>query len=118
MKGRHNDFQGGFILELGVRVHRNSAPVVAHGDTVVGAQLQLDPRGVPGHGLVHGVVQQLGNQVMHCPLVAAADIHTGATAHRFEALEDLDVFGGVVLCTACDALEEVRHRARALPYGV
>ena len=47
--------------------------------------------------LVHRVVEDLGHEMMERALVGAADIHAGAAADRLEALEDLDVLGGVVL---------------------
>ena len=51
--------------------------------------------------LVHGVVEHLGEEVMHGLLVGAADIHAGAPAHRLEPLQHLDVGGGVgIVATA------------------
>ena len=49
-----------------------------------------------GHRLVHGVVQDLGHQVVHGPLVGAADIHAGAAADGLQPLEDLDVLGAII----------------------
>ena len=59
------------------------------------AQVHLDPRGVAGDRFVDGVVQQLGDEMVHRPLVGAADVHGGPAPHRFEPLQDLDVLGGV-----------------------
>ena len=51
--------------------------------------------GLAGHRLVHGVVQHLGEEVMHRLLVGAADIHAGAPAHGLQPLQHLDVGGGI-----------------------
>ncbi len=73
-----------------MRVDRNAAAVVVHRQEAVGRQFDLDEGGVARQGLVHGVVDHLGEQVMERLLVGAADIHAGALAHRFQALQDLD----------------------------
>ena len=96
MEGRQDDLEGRAVLELGMLVHRNAAAVVAHADGSVGRQLHLDARGVAGHRLVHGVVENLGEQVMHGACVGAADIHGGTAAHRLQALENLDVLGRII----------------------
>jgi hypothetical protein len=66
-------------------------------------QLDLDPGGVAGHRLVHGVVEDLGEQMVQRLLVGAADIHARAAAHRLQPLQHLDV--GQVL--------HLRHAARS-----
>lgn len=53
-------------------------------------QLDLDQLGMAGHGLVHGVVQHLGEQVVERPLIRAADVHAGAFADRLQTLQYLD----------------------------
>ena len=74
-----------------MRIDRNAAAVVDDGEESVGAQFDFDERGVPRQCLVHGVVDDFGEQMMQRLLVGAADVHAGAAAHRFEAFEDLDV---------------------------
>ena len=83
-----------------MRVDRDAATVVAHGERAVGLQTDLDPAGVAGDRLVHGVVEQLRGQMVQRALVGAADEHAGAAADRLQALEDLDVGGGVILGVA------------------
>ena len=78
-----------------MRIDRNAAAVVGDGDKAVGLHLDLDPVGVAGQRLVHGVVDHLGEQVMQRLLVGAADIHAGPPAHRLEPFQDLDVLGGI-----------------------
>ena len=78
-----------------MRIDRNAAAVVGHGDEAVGVHLDFDPVGVAGQRLVHGVVDDLGEQVMQRLLVGAADIHAGPPAHRLEPLQHLDVLGGI-----------------------
>jgi DnaJ like chaperone protein len=47
--------------------------------------------GVAGDGLVHGVVEDFGEQVVQGPLVGAADIHARPLADRLQAFQHLDV---------------------------
>src|SRR5262249_11362525 len=62
--------------------------------TVLG-HLDLDPVCMAGKRLVHGVVDDFGEQMVQCFFIGAADIHSRPSAHRFEALEHLDVLGRV-----------------------
>ena len=43
-----------------MRVDGNASAIVGHGDGAVRRQLDFDERRVPGDGLVHGVVDHLG----------------------------------------------------------
>ena len=95
MQRRHDDFERGFVLELGMRIDRDAAAVVAHRQIAVGVEIHLDAAGVAGDGLVHGVVDHLGEQVMQRPLVGAADIHAGPAAHRLQPLQHLDIGGRI-----------------------
>jgi hypothetical protein len=90
-----DDLERGLVGELRVRVDGDAAPVVADRDGVVGVQLHLDAGGVARHGLVHGVVEHFGHEVVQRAFVGAADIHAGALAHGLQPLEHLDG-GGVV----------------------
>ena len=78
-----------------MRIDRDAAAVVGDRHKTVGLHLDVDPVGVAGQRLVHGVVDDFGEQMMQRLLVGAADIHAGAAAHRFEPLQNLDVLGGV-----------------------
>ena len=93
----HDHFEGGLGLELGVRIDGHAAAVVDDGEPAALLQLHLDPGGVAGDGLVHGVVDHLGEQVVQRLLVGAADVHAGAAPHRLEAFQHLDVGGGVAV---------------------
>jgi hypothetical protein len=109
VQGGEDDLQRRLVRELRVRVDRDAAAVVAHCHGVVGRQLDLDAAGVAGDGLVHRVVEHLGDEVVQGALVDPADVHAGAAAHRLEALQDLDVLGGVVVGARGGACEEVGH---------
>jgi hypothetical protein len=50
---------------------------------------------VPRKRFVHGVVDELVDEVVESFGASRADIHARALADRFEAFEDLDVFAGV-----------------------
>ena len=94
-----------------MRVDRDAAAVVAHRERAVVLQAHLDPAGVAGDRLVHGVVEQFRREMVQRALVGAADEHAGAAAHRLQAFEDLDVGGGVILGGdgARRALDKVVH---------
>ena len=51
--------------------------------------------GVARQRLVHGVVDDFGEQVMQRLLVGAADIHAGPAPDRLQPLQHLDVARGV-----------------------
>ena len=80
-----------------MRVDRDAAAVVGDGQIAVVRELDLDAGGVAGDRLVHGVVEHLGEEVVHGLLVGAADIHAGAPAHRLESFQHLDVGGSIGL---------------------
>ena len=111
---RHDHFESRFVLELGVLVDRDAAAIVLHRQAAVGGQFDVDGGGVAGHRLVHGVVQRLGRKVVQAGGVGAADVHAGAAAHRFQALQHLDVLGGIFagrLGGAC-LLKEIGHQGQ------
>ncbi len=76
-------------------VHRHAAAVVPDGEGALGVERDLDQLGVAGDGLVHGVVQHLGEKMVQRALVGAADIHAGPHAHRLQPLQHLDVLGRI-----------------------
>ena len=95
MQHAHDHFERRFLREFRVRIDRNAAAVVGHGEEAVRAKLHLDEARMPRQRLVHGVVDRLGEEVVQRLLVGAADIHAGAAAHRLEPLQHLDVVGGI-----------------------
>ena len=78
-----------------MRIDRDAAAVVGDGQKAVGAKFDLDERCMPGQRLVHGVVDDFGEQMMQRLFVGAADIHAGAAAYRLEPFEHLDIGRGV-----------------------
>ena len=52
---------------------------------------------VTGQGLVDGVVHDLVDQMVQSALTGGTDIHAGALAHRFQALQDLNLTGVVLV---------------------
>ena len=96
----HDDFEGGLVLELGVRVDGDAAAIVGDGQIAVRGVADVDPGGVAGHRLVHGVVEHFGEEMVQRLLVGAADIHAGAAADGLEPFQHLDVGGGIALLAA------------------
>jgi hypothetical protein len=107
MQRGEDDFQRRLVLVLGMRVDRDAAAVVADRHVHIGAELDLDPAGMAGDGLVHGVVEHFGDQVMQRPLVGAADIHARPTADRLQALQNLDILGRIVAALPGRVLKQI-----------
>ena len=78
-----------------MRIDRNAAAIVGDGQKSVGAQFHFDEGGMARQRLVHGVVDDFGEQMMQRLFVGAADIHAGPAANRLEAFEHLDIARGI-----------------------
>ena len=100
MQRGEDHFQRAEVLELGVRVHRDAAAVVADGEPIIGLQRHFDEAGMAGHGLVHRIVENLGRQMVQRGFVGAADIHAGPAANRLQPLQHLNVLGRVSVIIA------------------
>ena len=74
---------------------RNAAPVVADGNGTVRVNRHLNARAVACQMLVDGVVEHLKNAVMQPPLIGVSDVHAGAFANGFQALQLVDLSGTV-----------------------
>src|ERR1700737_4937113 len=103
MQRAHDDFERGFFWKFRMRIDRNAASIVGDGEESVGAQLHFDEGGMARQRLVHGVVDDFGEQMVQRLLVGAADIHAGPAAYRLEPFEHLDIGCGVAGFGACRA---------------
>src|SRR5260221_5410869 len=109
MEHRQDDLERRFAGEFGMRVDRDAAAVIAHGEGVVDAELDLDAAGMAGDRLVHRIVDDLGGEMMEGTLVGAADIHAGAPAYRLQPLEYLGVLCRIAPCIlAGEIIGEIR----------
>ena len=88
--------QGG-TAGLGLNIHGDAAAVIHYGDGVALVDLHQDVGAVACQGLVDGVVHDLIDQVMEAGGGGRADIHARALAHRFQAFQDLDLRGVVLV---------------------
>ena len=86
MQHGQDDFERGLFREARMRIDRDAAAVVAHRDRSRRIKLELDSRCMAGDRLVHRIVERFGGEVMQRAFVGAADIHSGAPAHRFQPL--------------------------------
>ena len=96
---RHDDFERRLVLEFRMRIDRHAAAVVGDAEPAALLERDFDRLGVAGDRLVHGVVDHLGEQVMHGVGVGPADIHAGPSPDRLQSFKHLDR-GGVVLALA------------------
>ena len=90
MQGGHDDLQRRLVLVLGMRIDRDAAAVVGHGQEAVRIERDFDEGRVPGDRLVHGVVDYFRKQVVQRLVVGAADIHSRPPPNRLQPLEDFD----------------------------
>ena len=60
-------------------------------------ELDIDEGRVAGDRLVHRIVDDLGEEMVHRLVVGAADIHARPPAHRLQPFQHLDVGGAVAL---------------------
>lgn len=84
-----------------MRVDGDAAAVVGDAEVTVLFEAHINPARVPGDRLVHGVVDHLGEEVVHGFLIRAADVHARPPAHRLQALQDLDIGGGIGVGGIC-----------------
>src|SRR5699024_3692172 len=85
---RHDDLHGRGAGR--VHLHRDATAVVGNLDGAVLLQRDRDLLGVARHGLVHGVVHDLPDEVVEATLSRGADVHARALPDCLEALEDGD----------------------------
>ena len=78
-----------------MRVDGDAAAVVGDRHEAVGLHRHVDAARVARHGLVHGIVDHLGEEVVQAGVVRAADIHAGPAPHRLQPFQHLDGGRGV-----------------------
>ena len=101
----HDHFQGRNAL-VAVPVHGDAATVVGNLAVPVRGQLHRDSAAVPGHDLVHAVVDHLVHAVVQPGQGRVADVHGGALADRLQPLESPDLGGGVLVAVSCGRRQE------------
>ncbi len=89
----HDHFERRLLGEFRMRADGNAAAIVDDGEPAARLERDLDEAGVAGDGLVHGVVQHLGEEVMHGGFILAADIHARPPPDGLEPLQHLDGAG-------------------------
>ena len=81
------------LLAGRVLVDRDPAPIVLNRDgRPVLMKGHPDVRGVPVHGLVYGVVEDLPDEMVQARAADPPDIHAGPATHGLEPFENSDVF--------------------------
>ena len=95
MQHRHHHFECAAMLLL-VHIHRDATSVVLHGDRVVFVDGHFDVRTEACQRLIDRVIHGFINEMVKTLLADVADIHGGAFSHGLQALQDLDVAGGIV----------------------
>ncbi|GAA3443171.1 hypothetical protein Pve01_74460 [Planomonospora venezuelensis] len=73
-----------------MQADRDAAAVVDDPDAVVGEERDLDPVGVPGQGLVDGVVHDLVDEVVETTFPGRSDVHARALTDRLKSFENGD----------------------------
>ena len=96
MEGGQDDFKRRFALVFGVRINRDAAAIIGNAERAVFIERHLDTVGMACDGLIHGVVEDFGRQMVQRPVISAADIHPWTSTDGFEAFEDLDIVCGII----------------------
>ena len=96
MQHREDHLEGA-LFRRRMLVDRDAAAVVFDGDRrTVGVERHPDVGGVAVHRLVDAVVQNFPDEVMQAGRADAANVHARPFSDWFQALENRDVFRGVV----------------------
>jgi hypothetical protein len=96
MKLGHDQLQGADPFG-GMYVYRNTPAIILHPDYVFPFQYHEDRIAVTLHGLVHRIVHHFVYQMMKPVDACGPNIHTRPLAYGLNALEDLDIFCGIIL---------------------
>ena len=86
----------GFVLEFRMRIDRHAAAIVRDRQIAVFIEIDVDEIGMAGNGLVHGIVDDFGEQMVQRAFVRAANIHARTPANRLQPFQNLDIGGTVV----------------------
>ena len=90
MQHGHHDLEGRLVQFL-VLVDGNTAAIVAHGDAVVLADVDVDAVTESCQSLIDRVVHDLAHQVVQTLDVGVTDVHRWALTNGLKTLKHLDV---------------------------
>ena len=110
MQRREDDLEGRQRTVLRVGIGRYAPAVVLDGTCTVGGQLDIDAIGKARDSLVHGIVEDLGEEMVEAVLVRAADVHGRTPPDGIKTFEDLDIVCGIARSRSGRTVEEVIHR--------
>ena len=97
VEGGHDDLKRRLAGVFRMLLDRDAAAIVSDGETISPVQRDLDAAREAGYRFVHRIVDDLGCEVMQSTSVGPPYVHAGATANGFEALENLDRAGVVIV---------------------
>ena len=92
----HHHFNTGAVFARN-HVDRNTAAVVVDTNAVIRQNGDFNMAGVAGESLIHGVVDDLVDQVVQAAWAGGTDVHAWAQAHSFQAFQHLKVGSAVVV---------------------
>ena len=95
MEFGHGQLQGGNAR--GMHVGGDTAAIVGDGDQAAGVEKNGNVLGIAPDGFVKGVVKNFNQEVVETFFIGTADEHARPFPDRLQALEDGDVFGGVII---------------------
>ena len=98
-----------------MRLDRNTAAIIAHGDEIILIELDRDDGSVARHRLIHRIVYHFGKQMMQRLLIRAANIHARTTTNGLEPLQNLNRLSGITTFTRrAEGGLGLRYRFRSL----
>jgi hypothetical protein len=89
VEGRHNEFEGRNLI-FGMDIDGDTSTVILDGAGAIEMEGDGNIFTITGEGFIDGIVDDFENAVVKAPLEGIADVHIGAFADAFEALEFLN----------------------------
>ena len=96
VQNSEHHFRGGTLFG-GVHIDRNAAAIVDYSYGIIGVNSDVNFIGVATHRFVNRVVDDFPNQVMQTHFAGGTDVHCWAEAHSFQAAENFDRLGIVLM---------------------
>ncbi|GBF27580.1 hypothetical protein MnTg02_02634 [bacterium MnTg02] len=95
MERGHDDLERGFGFIFGVSVDGDAAAIVGDSEPAVRLKRDFDPARMSGDGLVHRIVDHLGEEVVQRNFVRSANVHSWPAANRFKPFQNFNIGGRI-----------------------
>ena len=115
VKHCHDNFQSRFVGIFRVGINRDSPTVIRDSNGIVCVHNNINFIGKTCNSLVHGVVQNLGHQMVQSCFIGAADIHSRPVADRLKPFQNFNGLGAVIGYFRSCSIKQIRHFILSIP---